>query len=444
MERARYDKAKVFRGLTEMMHESHTSLVLLFKCGVLLMLLYVALLLHERLGILETGGMSSGDGGGFASLAASAIAKPNDQEALLVPDRATSIPTIESDGLTAILAEGCQKKYGTPRYKNSTALDDMSDGGIPPLLLSFPGAGNTMLRALLEHATGIFTGSIYLSDKELLATFDGEKTCTRLNSVIKGHPSDFVIRGQMDLHNRISKNGDKRDKLRGTSKFMRRKCANGKIQHFSRAIFVTREPFKSIMADFQRISTNSHVGSVSLNQSLGVNLKNVKRNPLKAMNLTDVWLKVAMQKAKDYEDSMLNIIKPLFLSNYSAPPVGNKNPQYPDLDFSTHVVRFEDIVSRETRYHTLAGIVKFIFPAEEVNKERLMCAFYISDMANTHRKQTFLDIGELYNDIRPSLVCDIWNRTQHFGHAFGYYATPNPAYKSVLEQCNVTQVTRNH
>lgn len=412
------------------MKESHSKYVFIFRCGFLAVLLYVSILLHGGVLALEEAGI-----GGIPSGTPPVSVAFSNQAVLSVPERATAIPTIESDGLTAILAEGCQKKYGALRFKNDTALDDMSDDGIPPLLLSFPGAGNTMLRRLLEHATGIYSGSIYLSDKELQATFEGEKTCTRLNSVIKGHPSDFIIRGQMDLHNRISKNGDKRDKLRGTSKFMRRKCANGKIQHFSKAIFVVREPFKSIMADFQRIATNSHVGSVSLNQSLGVNLKNVKRNPLKAMNLTDVWLKVSLQKAKDFEDSMLNIVQPLLASNYSAPPVGNKNPQYPDLDFSTHVVRFEDLISRETRYNTLYAIVKFIFPAEEINKERLMCAFYVSDMTNSHRKKSFLDMGELFNDIRPSLVCDIWNHTQHFGHAFGYYASPNPQYKSVLEQC---------
>ena len=339
-------QARLHIRLTKLTNESHQALVILGQVLLLGFFLYVVMLLHRLLSKMQ----QVGHGFRIPPLDGS-LPVPRTHggvDPLVSP--ATAIPTVEADGLSAILVEGCRKKYGTVQFKNSSFLDDMSDEGIPPLLLSFPGAGNTMLRSLLEHATGYFTGSIYLSDKELHCVFVGEKSCTRLNSVIKGHPSDFIIRGQMDLHNRISKNGDKRDKLRGTSKFMRRKCANGKIQHFSRAVFVIRDPFRSILSEFQRIATNSHVGSVSLNQSMAVNLKNVKRSPLRVMNLTDVWLKVAMEKAKDFGDSMQNIITPLLLSNYSSLPLGNKNPQYPDLDFSTHVVRFEDLVNMQTRY----------------------------------------------------------------------------------------------
>ena len=83
----------------------------------------------------------------------------------------------------------------------------------------------------------------------------------------------------------------------------------------------------------------------------------------------------------------------------------------------------------------MSGIVKFIFPKEPISEERLMCAFYMSDNVKVHRQQSFLDVNEMFNEIDPSLVCNIWNHTRHFGHRFGYYSTPSPAHKSVLEQC---------
>jgi hypothetical protein len=63
----------------------------------------------------------------------------------------------------------------------------------PPLLLSFPGSGNTWVRLLIEAATGYFSGSIDLSDTELKKSFPGEDVCGLTVSCVKGHPSDFYL-----------------------------------------------------------------------------------------------------------------------------------------------------------------------------------------------------------------------------------------------------------
>ena len=44
----------------------------------------------------------------------------------------------------------------------------------PPLLLSFPGSGNTWLRLLIEYSTATYSGSIY-GDKTLFKILPGER-----------------------------------------------------------------------------------------------------------------------------------------------------------------------------------------------------------------------------------------------------------------------------
>ena len=341
------------------------------------------------------------------------------------------------------LAE-CEQFRGVS-YLNTTdapwQIDRASDEGIPPLLLSYPGSGNTFLRTLLEFALGVHSCSIYMTDKELQQVFPGEHICDRKCLVVKGHPSDFIIRGQMDLHNRLSKGGDKRDKLRGTSKFMRRKCAKGGIQHFSKAILLTRNPFPAILSDFQRVATNSHEGTLTLSMNETFHLRNVKRNPIAGKNMTAVWLAVAMEKAQDFGNSFRSVVVPLMLSNFSAPPAGvNKNPAFPHLDFSTvAIARYEDFVDKRTRRAALAALVRQAFPpalASRATARRLDCAFVLADRKNDiQRSKKLLSMDEVYNKVDPALPCAVWNHTRLFAQHFGYHASPTPGFGSIEQQC---------
>eukprot|EP01032_Pedospumella_encystans_P025405 gene25405-28717_t len=86
--------------------------------------------------------------------------------------------TSHSDGLTR---EQCKDKYGERKY---LTLDQKKH---PPMLYTFPGAGNTWCRLLIEYSTGIYTGSVY-NDKSLLQSLPGEFTCNWQVSAIKVHP----------------------------------------------------------------------------------------------------------------------------------------------------------------------------------------------------------------------------------------------------------------
>jgi len=340
----------------------------------------------------------------------------------------------------------CKERYLYIDYLNTTTtpweIDWTTDDGIPPLLLSYPGSGNTFLRTLLEYATGLHSCSIYMTDKELQNVFPGEHICDRKCGIIKGHPTDFIIRGQMDLKNQLTKKGDKRDKLRGTSKFMRRKCAKGGIQHFSKAIFLIRDPFPSILSDFQRVATNSHEGTLTLSMNETFHLRNVKRNPIAGKNITEMWLKVAMEKATDIEISFDSVVYPLLKSNFSAPPVGvNKNPQYQHLDFSTVIARYEDLIDKQKRLKALEELLYAAFPklanvTERFTKERLECAFVLADhKRDIQRSKKLLTTNQVYNEVLPSLPCLIWNKTKSFASNYSYYSTPSLTFKSILEQC---------
>jgi len=123
----------------------------------------------------------------------------------------------------------CKAKYGTRSY-----LEE-SNSRLPPMLYTFPGSGNTWCRLLIEHATGILTGSVY-NDKTLLEALPGEFKCNWQVSAVKVHPHTHTF-----------------DDLR-TGRFHSDdgKCKRGKVQKFERAILLIRNPFDSIWSEFQR------------------------------------------------------------------------------------------------------------------------------------------------------------------------------------------------
>ncbi|PKK22529.1 WSC domain containing 1 [Columba livia] len=86
-------------------------------------------------------------------------------------------------------------------------------------LSSFPGAGNTWARHLIEHATGIYTGSYYFDGALYNKGFKGEKDHWRSRRTIcvKTHESGKT-----------------------------------EIEMFDSAILLIRNPYKSLMAEFNR------------------------------------------------------------------------------------------------------------------------------------------------------------------------------------------------
>lgn len=106
-------------------------------------------------------------------------------------------------------------KFDDPPSKTITAL------------VSFPGSGNTWLRYLIQQATGIYTGSIYIDFGLLKNGFPAEKVTDGSVIVVKTHESS----------------------------------AKGRAP-FSKAILLLRSPAAAIQAEFNRQS-GGHVGFAS-------------------------------------------------------------------------------------------------------------------------------------------------------------------------------------
>jgi len=122
----------------------------------------------------------------------------------------------------------------------------------PTLLLSFPGAGNTWTRLLIETLTGVHSGSIYIRDRELMRVFQVEGMCEKSLSVIKGHPSNF------------DRCGDALCLTRYRAEV--RRCNRGHIKLWTKFLFLSRHPLKSIFAEFQREITGLHAGFIAPGQ----------------------------------------------------------------------------------------------------------------------------------------------------------------------------------
>ncbi|XP_055708811.1 WSCD family member AAEL009094-like [Phlebotomus papatasi] len=94
----------------------------------------------------------------------------------------------------------------------------------PVALASFPGSGNTWLRYLLQQATGILTGSVYLDYDLISSSFPGEGINNSSVLVVKTHewdPNEWI--------------------------------------NFRKAILLVREPYKAILAEFNR-QHGGHIG----------------------------------------------------------------------------------------------------------------------------------------------------------------------------------------
>lgn len=112
----------------------------------------------------------------------------------------------------------------------------------PVALVSFPGSGNTWVRGLLETATGICTGAVYC-DISLRATgFTGEFIRSGSTLVVKTHESDpFWLDSQFPWHVRHQ------------------------LGRYGSAIFIVRNPFKALVAEWNRkVANDFHAQTIRL------------------------------------------------------------------------------------------------------------------------------------------------------------------------------------
>jgi len=116
---------------------------------------------------------------------------------------------------------------------------------VPPLLLaSFPGSGNTWIRHVIQEATRVWTGSMYRDDS-LLERFPGEGIRSGLVSAVKTHYPCLRC-------------------------WARRKAGGGfvpvektgNLNPISGSLYLLRNPFDAILAEFNRMKAHSHTGGI--------------------------------------------------------------------------------------------------------------------------------------------------------------------------------------
>ena len=129
-----------------------------------------------------------------------------------------------------------------PTYASTPELCTVPLGFLPRssrilLLASYPGSGNTWVRHVLQQATRIYTGSVY-NDKSILEQFPAEGTRDGSVLCVKTH---FPCPG---CWNRKSSG-------RGPGKPITL-AQSGDLKVADAAIYIVRNPFDAILAEFKR------------------------------------------------------------------------------------------------------------------------------------------------------------------------------------------------
>ncbi|XP_071508104.1 sialate:O-sulfotransferase 1-like [Diadema antillarum] len=98
-------------------------------------------------------------------------------------------------------------------------------------LASYPGSGNTWLRHLVEHSTGIYTGSVYTDKKLLSGGFHGEER-------------DFMERSVLGVK--------------------MHRCSKRELKKFDAVVFLVRNPYNAMVSEWHRYHSSQHTGTVDL------------------------------------------------------------------------------------------------------------------------------------------------------------------------------------
>jgi hypothetical protein len=203
-------------------------------------------------------------------------------------------------------------QYEKLGYKEQTVY---SDSLLPPLLVSFPGMGRTFLRALIEYATGIYTGSL---DAVTMDAFLADKYCGFRMILIDSEDHEYF-------------QADEKGSIRLQWRKHQNRCKRGGIHGFKRIVILLANPFHSAVLEMAEEMTSE--------------------------NSKDI--------GSQYQTAYLNNISPM-IRNLA----GNQG--------LLHVVRFEDLMNDMRRLDALAKLVTFITGGDAPNPERLHCAFELA------------------------------------------------------------------
>lgn len=197
-------------------------------------------------------------------------------------------------------------------------------------LASAPGSGNTWVRYLLQQLTGISTGSVYKDVALLRNGFPSESVNNGSVIVVKTHEYGSSVRDQ-----------------------------------FQAAILVIRDPFDSVLAEFNRRS-GGHIGHASLEK--------FKKNNGK------VWQDFVIDKTREWENMNMD-----WIQNFPRP---------------LHIIFYNDLVENlEQELTKMMDFLKVSF-----TKEQMECALARKEGIYKRKKRNG-DLRKLvYNNFLTSVV----------------------------------------
>ena len=297
----------------------------------------------------------------------------------------TSLPPVAYCNCLAVdaVAAGAEPARDARRFLRPDEY--VGSGRVPPLLYSFPGSGNTWARVLLDHATGIYTGSVY-TDRSLKPVLPGEQRCDASLSFVKVHVSSGAY-------------------LTGMSKGMSRrwpKCnalkKTADRQGGFRAAIVMRDPYDAFVAEFIRKVAHGHA-SVLLKSD--------------APRLAKPWAAALRVYTLSFKRMCRDVARHAAL--------GDTAQGLP----RQLMLRYEDLRAPAMRVEQLRRLVEFAAlgttssTAGNVSDGVLGCAFAHADDPRMYRPKTpdTLSAIDLYTDQQ---VCTVWKKVGSCARSFGY------------------------
>ena len=266
-----------------------------------------------------------------------------------------------------------------------------------------------MMRLLLDHATGVYTGSVY-GDPSLLPLLPGEGRCDRSVVAVKVHPTHV---DSNDMVRAADDGGALR--LNVTRKPQYLKCAG---LRFDAAILIVRDPYRSIWAEYKRYVNWKEV--VANKDSGGVS-SSACRAALRGQDLHSGGLLRACFAPAHWRDQARKLARSwkhmwFHYEKFKRMKAGKR---------STRVlqVAYEEVLKPDAREAALRRIVDFLRLPHAVSDATLRCAFALADDPRTHRaaadtSSQYVTLQQAYAN--ASLVCDMWKSFRRKASKAGY------------------------
>ena len=197
-------------------------------------------------------------------------------------------------------------------------------------LASAPGSGNTWLRYLLQQATGVSTGSVYKDVALLKNGFPGESVANGSVMAVKTHEWGAVTRDKFD-----------------------------------RAILLVRDPFSSILAEFNRRS-GGHIGHASKD----------KFNRDKGR----YWQDFVINKAREWEAMNTD-----WINNFQGPLL---------------VIMYSDLIDKAEEQ--LRRVLDFLDVS--VTKEQMECTMSRKEGIYRRKKKPLKMTGQVFDNYLTNIV----------------------------------------